>query len=53
MSISHHQLNTESQLLFLIDHTVRVTVRDHQCFGTISIHVADHSSSWLWRQLTP
>ena len=44
MSILHHQLSTETQLRFYIDHTIRATVGDPHCIGTASIRVADHSS---------
>ena len=43
MSIAHHQLGTESQLRFEIDHTIRATVRDPHCIGTTFIRVADQS----------
>ena len=45
MSILHHQLRTESQLRFQIDHIIRATVGDPHCIGTTFIREADHSSS--------
>ena len=44
MSISRHQLATESQLRFKIDHTIRATVDDPRCIGTTSTRVASHFS---------
>ena len=44
MLISRHQLETESQMRFYIDYTIRATLGDPHCIGATSIRVAGCST---------
>ena len=44
MSIFRHLLETESQLRFQFDHTIRATEGDPHCIAKNSIRIAGHSS---------